>query len=275
MDSNTNAQRIAVAACIAFLRLVNSSPAVPASAEGAPPLNYFDRTVFVRSEVPPERPYDETRKNDTHSASGFFVAFKDQILFVTAKHVARETTPETQFCFLTAAGNSHFARLFGLVADAKNPWRMHPHADLAVLVVTFSPKLDQGIADEIRALALPFSAFETKEAKRASRVTVCGFPIELGTWKKISPLAMTAYVASREMDLPREGNTAPTFLITPAIGAGCSGGPVFLTSDHGDADRILGIYVATYFDESGGKLSSVVPARQIVELITETIEGKK
>ena len=266
---------IAAAAGVAFLSLVNRSSAAPAAAEGAPQLNYFDRTVFVHTEVLPERPYDETRKRDTHSASGFFVAFQRQVLFVTARHVARETTPDTQFCFLTAGGDSHFARLAGLVADVKNPWRMHSKADLAVFVVTFSPQLEKGIEEEIRALALPFSAFDTKEVRRASRVTVCGFPIELGTWKKISPLAMTAYVASREMDLPGEGDSAPVFLITPAIGAGCSGGPVFLTTDRGDADTVLGIYVATYFDESGGKLSSVVPARQIMELITETVEGKK
>jgi len=266
---------IAAAAGVAFLSLVNRSSAAPAAAEGAPQLNYFDRTVFVHTEVLPERPYDETRKRDTHSASGFFVAFQGQVLFVTARHVARETTPDTQFCFLTAGGDSHFARLAGLVADVKNPWRMHSKADLAVFVVTFSPQLEKGIEEEIRALALPFSAFDTKEVRRASRVTVCGFPIELGTWKKISPLAMTAYVASREMDLPGEGDSAPVFLITPAIGAGCSGGPVFLTTDRGDADTVLGIYVATYFDESGGKLSSVVPARQIMELITETVEGKK
>jgi hypothetical protein len=65
------------------------------------------------------------------------------------------------------------------------------------------------------------------------------------------------------------------FLITPAMGAGCSGGPVFLTSDRGTPDTLLGIYVSTYFDQSGGKLSSVVPARNIIALITETMGAKK
>lgn len=263
-----------MAALIVVLMLATGSGAVLRAAEGASPLNYFDRTVFVHTEVMPDRPYDETRKSETHSASGLFVSFKGQILFVTARHVARETTPETQFCFLTAGGDSHFARLAGLVADVKNPWRIHPKADLALFVVSFSPQLEKGIEDEIRALALPFAAISPKEAIRASRVTVCGFPIELGTWKKISPLAMTAYVASRELDLPVDGESAPMFLITPAIGAGCSGGPVFLTTDRGEADALLGIYVTTYFDASGGKLSSVVPARLIIELITEAVGGK-
>jgi hypothetical protein len=65
------------------------------------------------------------------------------------------------------------------------------------------------------------------------------------------------------------------FLISPAIGAGCSGGPVFLTTDQGEATTLLGIYVTTYFDASGGKLSGVVPARQIIELISETVGNRK
>jgi hypothetical protein len=266
---------MAAAAGIVSLIFTDSFTTSAGAAENAPPLNYFDRTVFVRSEVLPDRPYDENRKVETHSASGFFVSFERQIVFVTAKHVARETMPETQFCFLTAGGDSHFARLGGLVADVKNPWQMHPKADLAIFVVTFSPKLEKGIEEEIRALALPFSAISTKEAIRASRVTVCGFPIELGTFRRISPLAMTAYVASRELDLPADGEPTSMFLITPAIGAGCSGGPVFLTTDRGEADVLLGIYITTYFDASGGKLSSVVPARQIIELITENVGSKK
>ncbi|MDR3405498.1 MAG: hypothetical protein P4L99_23585 [Chthoniobacter sp.] len=44
--SNPNSRRIVVVAGIVFLGLVNRSSAVPASAEGAPPLNFFDRTVF-------------------------------------------------------------------------------------------------------------------------------------------------------------------------------------------------------------------------------------
>jgi hypothetical protein len=266
---------IALASRIVAL-LVPLDFAAAAGAENAPQPNYFDRTVYVRTAVLPNRPYADDRKTDTHSASGFFVEDQGHLLFVTARHVALETTPDTEFCFLTPAGDSHFARLFGLVADTAHPWHMHPSIDLAVFPVTLSSKLDKGIAEEIRALALPFSLLNTKEVMRASRVTVCGFPIELGTWKKISPLAMTAYVASREMEVPMEGGTASImFLITPAIGAGCSGGPVFSTTDRGEAETLLGIYVSTYFDSSGGKLSSVVPARQIAELITEVLEGLK
>lgn len=249
--------------------------AVARAADSAPPPNYFDRTVYVHTEVLPNRPYADDRKADTHSASGFFVEYQRHLLFVTAKHVAVETTPDTELCFLTPAGDSHFARLFGLVADTAKPWHMHPEADLAAFPVTFSPKLEKGIPEEIRALAIPFSALSTKEVIRASRVTVCGFPIELGTWEKISPLAMTAYVASRELEVPIDGGTASMFLITPAIGAGCSGGPVFSTTDRGEAEALLGIYVSTYFDSSGGKLSSVVPAKQVAELITEVVEGRK
>jgi len=45
-------------------------------------------------------------------------------------------------------------------------------------------------------------------------------------------------------------------------------------SDISSSPRPVG-YVSTYFDSSGGKLSSVVPAKQIAELITEVVEGKK
>ncbi|EDY20959.1 hypothetical protein CfE428DRAFT_1252 [Chthoniobacter flavus Ellin428] len=267
-------RRLSLAARILAL-LVPLDFAAAAGAESAAQPNYFDRTVYVHTEVLPNRPYADDRKTDTHSASGFFVEHQGHYLFVTAKHVALETTPDTEFCFLTPAGDSHYARLVGLVADTTHPWHMHPGTDLAIFPVTFSSKLEKGITEEIRALAIPFSALSSNEVIRASRVTVCGFPIELGTWKKISPLAMTAYVASREMEVPMEGGSTSMFLITPAIGAGCSGGPVFSTTDRGEAEAVLGIYVSTYFDSSGGKLSSVVPARQIAELITEVVGDRK
>lgn len=247
------------------------------AAEPASALHYYDRTVFVRSELRTNTPYDETKKNSGDAGSGFFVHSKDRLVFVTAKHVARKTNPETQLCFRTVENKSHFARLFSLTApDEKNPWRMHPTADLAAFRVVFSPKYDEAFCNEIRALALPFDMISTNEVERSRRVAVCGFPIGLGAHgSTISPLVTTAFVASRQLRFEIEGKHTLMFLVGPGIGAGCSGGPVYLATESGRVEDLVGIYVSTYFDNTGGKLSAVVPAQYIAELVTQTLADQK
>ena len=248
-----------------------ASAAAPASA-----LPYFDRTVFVRSELRTNTPYDEAKKNSGDAGSGFFVRCKDQLVFITAKHVARKTNPETQLCFRTVESKSHFARLFALTApDEKNPWRIHPTADLAAFRVVFNPKFDEPFLNEIRALALPFDMLSTNEVERSRRVAVCGFPIGLGTRDSISPLVTTAFVASRQLDFEVEGKHTLMYLVGPGIGAGCSGGPVSLATESGRVEDLVGAYVATYFDATGGKLSGIVPAQYIAELVTLTLANPK
>ncbi len=239
-------------------------------------LHFFDRTVFVRSELRTNTPYDEAKNNSGDMGSGFFVRCKDQLVFVTAKHVARRTNPETQLCFRTLENKSHFARLFGLTApDEKNPWRMHPAADLAAFRVVFSPKFGESFLDEVRALALPFDMISTNEVERSRRVAVCGFPIGLGARDSISPLVTTAFVASRQLDFELEGKHTLMYLVGPGIGAGCSGGPVYLATESGCVGDLVGIYVSTYFDNTGGKLSGIVPAQYIAELVTQTLAEQK
>jgi hypothetical protein len=248
----------------------------PSAAEtNAAALDVLDRRVFVSSETHTTAPYDERVDTTVDYGSGFVISSGNQLLFVTAKHVARKTNPQTKLSFRTTLGISHFARLFGLTApDEKNPWRMHAKADLALFRIVFFPKFDEAFRNEIRGLAIPDTLLGTNTVARGRRVEVCGFPRGFGTLNEISPLVTTAFVASREMLFNLESVNTPMFLVTPAIGAGCSGGPAFLTNERGEPEELVGMYVATYPDNTGGKLSSLVPARQILELIKETTGGE-
>jgi hypothetical protein len=85
----------------------------------------------------------------------------------------------------------------------------------------------------------------------------------LGTRPTISPLAMKGYLASREMLAEAKWGEEPILYAVPVVGAGCSGGPVFLSVAAADDPRVVGMYVGLHFDGSGVKLAKVVPSRII------------
>ena len=92
----------------------------------------------------------------------------------------------------------------------------------------------------------------------------------LGTRPSVSPLVMKGHVASRETEAEAKWGAEPIIFAVPTVGAGCSGGPVFLSLENHDRVVVVGMYVGMMFDNSGVKLSKIIPTRVIREAVKLT-----
>ena len=91
----------------------------------------------------------------------------------------------------------------------------------------------------------------------------------LGTIGEVSPVVTTGYVASREIHVRTGESVTRAVLVTPAVGSGYSGGPVFVGSEQSPAESCIGLVSGGQGDGSGAKLSRIVPSRFVAELLQQ------
>lgn len=223
----------------------------------------WNRAVLLRTDnAPPNVPLPE----NSSFSSGFLVIYDDQLFLVTARHSAQDTSNATKILFNTAQGEARWVALAGLrLVSTGNPWVDHPSADVSVTHITVKT-VD---ADFLRGIA--FSVDDLLDAaampQRSTAVEITGFPMGLGTYDSISPLVFRGFVASNEISVAGKWEPEKVVMVSPPAGRGCSGGPVFVHYEDPTVVKCLGLHAGVNADDTGSKLSRIVPARFIRETI--------
>lgn len=231
------------------------------AADDVEPIERWDRAVCLVTEAagPDGKP-----KVDLGSA--FLVSDDKVVHLVSAAHVARLTGGRTKMLYRNPGGESRWILLGIFNPTGGDPWRYHPKSDLATMRLDTS-KLNADARSAMQSLAVPMAQLAVEVPRRATSIEIAGFPISLGTRPEISPLVMRGYVASRRTEAEAKWGSEPIVYALPTVGAGCSGGPAFLSQADASSVRIVGMYVGMVLDNSGVKLSKLVPAAAILEFL--------
>lgn len=224
----------------------------PALAEAPASLERWDRVVALQTK----------RESTSKHATAFLICKGKDVYLVTAHHAASETTGESRLLCLMADGQSRWFMLRGLFPKDTNPWVQYRNSDLAI--ARLEPEGDEReMMAALRAIALPFDGLLEQVPRRTTRVEFVGFPMALGTMPPISAIVVPGNVVSRELTAETQWGREPIVYATPAIASGTSGGPIFIATDQEEDPAIVGMHVGVEADETGGKLSKLVPARII------------
>ena len=249
-----------------------SNPLAP-QAEAGGERAVYDHIVALKTRV----------ENDTRVATAFFVADGDanatrdanaggDVFLVTAKHAADETTARTRVLYRAPNGDSRWIELRGLFPGGRSPWVPYGSVDVAVARVDPPRESDdrEGPLAMARRLALPLDSLATEPPPRGTPLEAVGYPVGLGADPPISSLVMHARTASRVVWRDGGWSRIPTLYAFPAIGAGTSGGPAF----HAETGQLVGMVRGVTFDNTGGKLSELVPAFAIRAAIAEAATAR-
>lgn len=204
------------------------------------------------------------KNNVVYGGTGFFVETNDKKVFlVTATHVARDTTKNTDIYVrnLTTGLPTSFK------IDQLNKmviWLYHPIADIAILEVNDNCRLD------LSAYVLSIDSFESDFAnvpERESSLTMYGMPEVYGDLE-YAPFTCDCNPASSMWvsNFDVTGSLFKCFMLDKPSIQGFSGGPVFSFSNH-DTPICYGIVHGTRKDNTGGKLAIVVHSAYLFELI--------
>src|SRR5690606_7941003 len=180
---------------------------------------------------------DAEGKKTGDAGSAFLLNDDGQLILVTAGHVARFTTAKTRVLFRDPDGESHWIILGGLTSGTGEPWRYHGQADLAVMEIDGSRVESKRFAS-FTALAIPVDDLVTQVPRRTTQIEIVGFPMLLGAAPNVSPLAMGAEVASRELLVEAKWGHEQIIFAHPVVANGTSGGPAFVTTESPMETRI-------------------------------------
>jgi len=165
----------------------------------------------------------------------------------------------------------------------------HDSADVAVIQIR-NKDVVKPLAG--RALTPPLLLESLEAPPRERALTILGFPLGLGALvlgpdARVSPITRESRTASGLITLRRGDTKKPAvfFLLdNPSIG-GFSGAPVFLFPAPFGQDGALvipsgesvcvGLVHGTQSDETGGKLTLVVPASSIVDTLKKAYEHRR
>ena len=215
-------------------------------------------------------------KTQRITGTAFLLSTDENLYLVIASHVAKQMTSNA-LAFLRGSKDEPIKfSLTDLAGVGARNWKLHPEADVAVLLLQPSPTV---LATYLQKRFLPSYALEDtlKPPSRDLPLTVVGFPFGLGTEEHFSPLTQQTRASSGLLRLNRFDNgVLSTFFIceNPSIG-GYSGAPCFDVSIYklgamtstGNGTKCYGIMHGTLSDQTGGKLAAVVPSKFILDLI--------
>lgn len=231
----------------------------------APSIARWDRAVCLVTEA---------KEPGGQGALGtaFLVRHSESVFLVTAAHAAQATKAGTRLVYRSIDGAPNWIHLGLLTDKAADPWRAYENSDLSVMTISRRPVTKEPL-EKLDKLAIDFDCLLTDVPPRTTAIEIVGFPISLGVSPSVSPLAMKGHVASRELEAAAKWGTEPILYSVPTVGAGCSGGPVFLSTAEVDDVKVVGMYIGLQGDATGAKLSKIIPSRIIrtaIERIAET-----
>ncbi len=212
------------------------------------------------------------------SGTGFLVVSRDRLILVTAAHVAEAMGPTTTVTIAGPTDQPASLSLAELAGTSRPTWLLHSSADAAVMQLRPSQPLVDGLLKGRFAPDVLLSP-SNEAPSREAQLTVIGFPKGLGVGARFSPLTLQTFAASGLFSHRRFDKAIDTpffFLQDPSVG-GYSGAPVYDVSIRnlggavvtGDGTRCYGLVHGTLGDETGGKLSAVVPIQAVLELLAQ------
>lgn len=206
------------------------------------------------------------------AGTAFLTLYKKRIYVVTAAHVARGIFDNSRVFWNTPTSklkSFSFKQLHEGVPNSK--WFFHPKADIAVH--TF------GFPGQSAHLSVQEELYVPKDEtiELLTQVVVVGFPFSLGTSDILSPIAKTTEIASWRTTIldPKVPPDVEFILLDDALAGGYSGAPVFVSPGFqmigGEpyvvkVPRLIGIQSLVISDQTGGKISCVVPISYLAEI---------
>jgi len=223
---------------------------VPSNADESP--ERWKCAVFLRSVV------TEHGTTSVVTGSGFLLRVNGREYLVTADHIARLTTENTQV--LVSARSKYLnLHLEDLGYSDSNPWLRMAGYDIAVLPIHGALLAD--------ALFIASECCQTELPAIKTELEFVGFPFALGVseGRDLAPIVVDGRVASQEMNASLNDSINRAIVCTPSIADGTSGGPVFGRAPAGQW-KLVGIAVGKLVDPTGAKLAKVASARVILAL---------
>ncbi|MBW1895896.1 MAG: trypsin-like peptidase domain-containing protein [Deltaproteobacteria bacterium] len=204
----------------------------------------------------------------TYSGTGFFVMLGESPYLVTAAHVARRMDFWARATIRGAQGKPVTISLMELCGVSGTiPWLYHVEADVAVLPLKPSERLQQDI--EKHFLPYEWIMKEEKAPPAKSLLTVIGIPSEQEMEDRFSPVLQNFKASSGLIGYPRidTGQETTFFFLDRPSPSGFSGAPVF--EELNNDTKLVGLVYGTVSDTAGGGFSAVVPS----VFIAETLDG--
>lgn len=220
-----------------------------------------------------------TQKIESSFGTGLLIRFNGRDYIVTAKHVAFAMSPSAEVLVNMPNGRSQglpfgWIQAQDIVKGAR--WFHHPKVDLSIHPMAYP--------SSTATLSIPEELFPRKDSDLPllSPAYVLGFPMGQGAIDKLTPIAKGTQIASREtsLDITTISPEIRFILLDQALAQGYSGAPVFYTEDilsdatinnqrmkAGERLHILGIQSSVIPDQTGGKMSLVVPVRYIWDIL--------
>lgn len=210
----------------------------------------------------------------TKSSTGFLISHHKRTYLVTAAHVARNMSNKAEIIWNTASGKSrHFTFEELQKGLPYSKWFFHPSADIAVHPFGFTEKSEHILVPD------EMFATEGEVIPLGTKVYVLGFPLNLGIRDILSPISKKAEIASwiTTIDNPKLQPNLKFILLDEDLAAGYSGAPVFISPEPqmrnntfvvGIQSKLIGIQSMTISDQTGGKISLVVPISYLNEVFT-------
>jgi len=222
---------------------------------------------------------DTQPKKSLSEGTGLLVVDDKMLYLVSADHVAKKTTINTEIIIKGKKDIAYPVQLNKLIDAKESPkWISHKTADIAVLKL--EPDLSLSTLLQQHFLSLSVLQGELVLPDRAKRLIMLGFPIGLGAQGYFSPIFKEIKISSGLLTLNRFDTKTPhvTFLLDNHSIGGYSGAPIFeLPGSYFKGEAIItskklrcvGFVHGTHGDQTVGKMAVITPAAMVVELIEE------
>jgi hypothetical protein len=197
------------------------------------------------------------------SGTGFIIKYNGRDYLVTAQHVAKDLSPTGEIIINIPGNKSTVITFQAIMSGLKGArWFHHPKADISIHPMGYPvPVQANGITPDL---------FPKKEIDVVllSPAVIVGFPMGLGVLDKLSPVAKEAKIASKLTSIanPEIPKGLYFYFLDQALSQGYSGSPVFCI-DKNDKGLVLGVQSSAISDQTGGKISLVVPSSYIWDIL--------
>lgn len=214
----------------------------------------------------------------TKTGTGFIIRYNKRDYLVTAKHIAESFLPTGEIV-INLSSEKSMSITFQWLSQQKiikgAHWFHHPEADISVHPIAYNNNFD------IMAINETLYQKQGVEITLLNSSYIVGFPLGLGALEKLSPVAKEAKIASKltSIDKPRISPDLHFILLDQALSQGYSGAPVFYVEDimsgirignqpmkGGEKLHLLGLQSMALSDETGGKISLVVPISYVWDI---------
>jgi hypothetical protein len=216
------------------------------------------------------------------AGTGFIIRYHGNDYIVTAQHVAQALLLPSAEVVMNISGGKSINLPFSWLSNQKITqgarWFHHPKADISIYPMVYPD------SKNIDAIAIDESVFP-KQPENIPLLTsayILGFPRYQGVQDNLSPLAKKTQIASKitSVNAPDVPPELKYIFLDEALSQGYSGAPVFYFQQvptgiaFGEKPvmtdgniRLLGVQSSDLQDDTGGKLSLVVPIQYLWEIL--------